>query len=364
MQNGYAETCVEVNESIASHPDFDQHERVVIHNGNELHAIIAVHNSNLGPATGGCRIFPYASIHDALTDVLRLSRGMTYKSAMAGLPLGGGKSVIIADPLPNKSKAMLLAMGDFIESLQGRYIAAEDSGTTVRDIKLMARRTRHVSGFLDSEEHGGDPSPVTARGVFKGIEEAVSEHLNSDLNGIRIAVQGVGNVGYHLARLLKQAKAKVIVADVDAARVARVVRELKVACCSTAEILSTEVDVLSPCAMGSAINRSNVDRIKAKIIAGAANNQLETHGLSEVLFERGILYAPDYVINAGGIIDIHYQQQGVRDDTLIDSHLELIRHNLAAIFKQSQKQQRATQAIADELARRKFQKSDVEGVAG
>ncbi|MDA1369363.1 MAG: amino acid dehydrogenase [Proteobacteria bacterium] len=343
--------------TVNSHPEIDLHENVVIHDDRGLQAIIAVHNSNLGPATGGCRIYPYASIHDALTDVLRLSRGMTYKSAMAGLPLGGGKSVIIANPAEDKSRDLLLAMGDFIESFNGQYIAAEDSGTTVDDIKVMALRTRHVSGIFADEEFGGDPSPVTAYGVFLGIKEAVRYRLGTDLQGIRVAVQGVGNVGHHLVRLLRSAKARVIVADANSTRVGTVVKEFRVACCSPAAILSTEVDVIAPCALGSAINTSNLPQIKAKIIAGAANNQLEHAALGEELFQRGILYAPDYVINSGGIIDIHYQQQGVRDIDVINAHVQKISATLANIFMESDRQQRATNAIADEMGRARFMSS-------
>lgn len=351
------------NPEVTSHPDFDRHERVIIHDNSGLRAIIAVHNSNLGPATGGCRIFPYSSMQDALTDVLRLSRGMTYKSAMAGLPLGGGKSVIIADPAVAKNKSLLLSMGSFIDSLQGQYVAAEDSGTTVADIRVMARRTSHVSGFLDDEQHEGDPSPVTARGVFLGIQEAVRHRFGTGLAGVRVAVQGVGNVGYHLVRLLQEAKARVIVADANSARLATTVKHLGVASCSPQEILTTDADVLAPCAMGSAINRGNLDDLKAGIVAGAANNQLENDELGQELFERGILYAPDYVINAGGVIDIYYQQRGIRDDARIQSHLALITENLTTIFAESTRQGLATNHIADELARRRFQGRKLDGVA-
>ncbi|NKB34407.1 MAG: amino acid dehydrogenase [Pseudomonadales bacterium] len=348
---------------MSSHPDFDQHENVAVHNDDCLQAIIAIHNTNLGPAAGGCRIYPYGSTHAAIADVLRLSRGMTYKSAMAGLPYGGGKSVIIADPATDKSPRLLTAMGDFIESLQGKYIAAEDSGTTVEDIKLMAKRTRYVSGYSAKEKNGGDPSPVTALGVFYGIEEAVKHQHGKSLKGMKVAVQGVGNVGINLVRLLKEAKAKVIVADANAARVAEVVRQFKVACCSTEKILSTEVDVLAPCALGGAINSETIASLQANIVAGAANNQLQSDELGALLMEKGILYAPDYVINCGGIMDIYHQQQGIRDSAEIKRKLEIIRENLSAIFEESNRSNRATNIVADELAREKFQSGKVHHVA-
>jgi len=354
-----SQTAKQINNSnfpalLASHPDFDEHEQVILCDNGALRAIIAVHNSNLGPATGGCRIFPYTSIDTALTDVLRLSRGMTYKSAMAALPLGGGKSVIIADPATDKSPRLLHAMGEFIESLRGRYVAAEDSGTTVQDIAIMGERTRHVSGCAAHEEFGGDPSPVTALGVFLGIAEAVRFRHDSDLRGVLVSIQGVGNVGMHLARMLVNAGARVTVADTNANKADAIAAQLGIACCHANEILSLDADVLAPCAMGAAINNRSIDTIQAGIIAGAANNQLESELTGRRLLARGILYAPDYVINAGGIIDIHYQQQGMRDSQRIREHLNIITRNLGMIFTQSQRQQRPTNVIADEMARSRF----------
>lgn len=353
-----------IDQQIRSHPDYDQHEQVVICDTAPLHAIIAVHNSNLGPATGGCRIFPYATVHAALADVLRLSRGMTYKSAMAGLPLGGGKSVIIANPATDKSRDLLHAMGNFIDSLQGRYIAAEDSGTTVQDIAIMGERTRFVSGCAAGEEFGGDPSPVTAYGVYLGIVEAVRFVHHSDLQGIRVAIQGVGNVGLHLARLLVAAGARVTVADARTDRATAAAASLGVATCPVEEILQQPVEVLAPCALGGAINRDSINRIQAHIIAGAANNQLESGNMGVQLLERGILYAPDYVINAGGIIDIHYQQQGMRDQQRIREHLQIIPRNLGQIFAESKRLQMATDQIADALARECFLKPPRKNVSG
>lgn len=334
---------------IETHPDFDGHEIVEYRETENLKAFIAVHNSNLGPAVGGCRMFPYATTTDALTDVLRLSRGMTYKSALAGLPLGGGKAVIMADPHLEKSRDMLLAMGDFIDSLRGRYITAEDSGTGVKDIAVIGERTRHVSGVNPDEKFGGDPSPVTAYGVFVGIREAVNYRCNSDLKGIRVAIQGVGNVGFYLAKMLKDAGAIVVAADVNSVNLERV-RNLGVSTVATDEILGAEVDVLAPCAMGGAINRDTVNKIRAGIVAGAANNQLQTPEMGGALLDQGILYAPDYVINAGGIIDVYYQKQQSKPIGMANLQVEKIGETLKSIFQQSDVRRAPTNIVADEMA--------------
>lgn len=344
------------NPAIDSHSDFDQHEKVVFCESDSLTAIIAVHNTNLGPATGGCRIFPYASTEAALTDVLRLSRGMTYKSALASVAFGGGKSVIIADPGKDKSDDLLHAFGDFVDSFAGQYIAAEDSGTTVIDIARMAERTNHVLGCQSNEQFGGDPSPVTAQGVFIGIKEAVRFRYGTDLKDIRVAIQGVGNVGFHLTRLLIDAGARVLVADVNRKRMNRAVDELGAQACALESIAGSQVEVLAPCALGGAINPQTVDGIRAEIVAGAANNQLANPAMGETLRQRGILYAPDYVINAGGIIDIYYQHKGVRDREHIVGHLDKIRSNLAAIFAASRDRGIATNLLADEMAEQVFRK--------
>ncbi len=338
--------------SVYCHPDFDKHELVAFKHdeASGLKAIVAVHNSNLGPATGGCRMFSYADEHAALADVLRLSRGMTYKSAMAGIPLGGGKAVIIGDPAKEKSRELLLAMGDFIDSLGGRYITAEDSGTGVADMAIIGERTRHVSGMVAGEKHGGDPSPTTAYGVYQGIRASVSFRFNADLKGIRVAMQGIGNVGYHLAKYLVNAGAIVFAADISAQNIDRAVSELGVKPLSLADILSADVDVLAPCALGGAINETSIDDIKATIIAGAANNQLATIEMDAGLMNRGILYAPDYVINAGGIIDVYYQTQNQRNKEMLQDHVDHIGNCLTEIFERSAVADKPTGAIADQMA--------------
>lgn len=338
--------------TLFKHPDFDQHETVAFHSDAKtgLQAIIAVHNSTLGPAMGGCRMYPYADDEQALTDVLRLSQGMSYKSALAKIPVGGGKSVIIGDPHTQKTPELLLAMGDFIESQNGCYIGAEDSGTSVADLSVMSKRTKHISGIFSDGEHGGDPSPSTAYGVFKGIEVAVAHQLGTDLKGVRVAIQGVGNVGYHLVRHLSDAGAQVLAADINQVNLDRVVEEFGVQALPLDQILSAEAEVLSPCAMGGAINTETIKTIKSVIIAGGANNQLRTEEMGRALSELGILYAPDYVINAGGIIDCYYQTVGKGNSDAIREHVDIIAKNLKTIFAQSKVDQRATSEIADEMA--------------
>ena len=343
---------------IFSHPDFDQHELVAFRDdpATGLRAIIAVHNSNLGPATGGCRMYPYANNEDALRDVLRLSRGMTYKSALAGIALGGGKSVIIGNPQQSKTRELMLAMGEFIESQNGNYISAEDSGTSVSDMAIIAERTAHVSGLSDDPEHGGDPSPTTAYGVYKGIVAAVDFQLGSDLQGVRVALQGIGSVGYYLAQYLREAGALVFAADVNRRNIDRAVNDLGVVELALDKVLNADVDVLAPCAMGGAINEHTIDHVKASVIAGAANNQLATVAMGDALLEKGILYAPDYVINAGGIIDVFYQQKGNRSAQMVKEHVDRIGDTLTSIFQRSKEETSATSNIADVMAEEVFKK--------
>ncbi len=342
--------------SIFEHPDFNSHELVAFKEDRKsgLRAIIAIHNANLGPALGGCRIFPYADSNAALSDVLRLSRGMTYKSALAGLPLGGGKSVIIADPKTDKTQDLLLAMGDFIESLGGRYITAEDSGTSVADIKMMAERTEHVSGILDGSLHGGDPSPSTAYGVFKGIEAGVAWQYQSGLSGIKVALQGIGNVGFYLARLLRNAGATVYAADINPQNLERAVNELGVIAMGLDEILCADVDVLAPCALGGAVNAQSIDQIRAGVVAGAANNQLADETMGDALRHKGILYAPDFVINAGGIIDVFYQRQGTLAPDAVQAKVGVIGETTTEIFDRARTLSLPTDQVAEQLAEERF----------
>ena len=348
--------------TVFSLSDFADHEQVVFVSDDKsgLKAIIAVHNSNLGPALGGCRMWPYATEEEAIRDVLRLSRGMTYKSAMANLKLGGGKSVIIGNPRTHKTPELLAAFARALEQLNGRYIAAEDSGTSVTDMKYMTQFTRHVAGIHDkpSDEgtRSGDPSPATAYGTFIGIKAAVKERLGRDsLDGLRVAVQGVGNVGFDLARQLKEAGAQLWVTDIHREPLVHAGRELGATVVAPEEIFGLDVDVFAPCALGAILNDSTIPQLKAKIVAGAANNQLAEarHGLE--LMKRGILYAPDYVINAGGIIDVYHERIGFDRSALL-KHIEGIHDNLMEVFERARKEERPTGEVADAIAEERFQR--------
>ena len=348
--------------AVFSLSDFADHEQVVFVSDDKsgLKAIIAVHNSNLGPALGGCRMWPYASEEEAVRDVLRLSRGMTYKSAMANLKLGGGKSVIIGNPRTHKTPELLAAFARALEQLNGRYIAAEDSGTSVADMKYMTQFTQHVAGIHDkpSDEgtRSGDPSPATAYGTFIGIRAAVKERLGRDsLDGLRVAVQGVGNVGFDLARQLKEAGAQLWVTDIHREPLVQAGKELGATVVAPDEIFGLDVDVFAPCALGAILNDTTIPQLKASIVAGAANNQLAEarHGVE--LMKRGILYAPDYVINAGGIIDVYHERIGF-DRAALLKHIEGIHDNLMEVFERARKEERPTGEVADAIAEERFQR--------
>lgn len=347
--------------SVFSHIEFDHHEQVVYGHdqASGLKAIIAIHNRNLGPALGGCRMWPYASDEEALRDVLRLSRGMSYKSALARLPLGGGKAVIIGNPHTGKSEALFQAMGDFVDSLGGRYITAADSGTGVAEMQIMAERTRHVAGAGQREAFGGgmrngDPSPSTAYGVFIGLQAAVKHRLGrDDLKGLRVAIQGVGQVGFGLAQQLKEAGAELWVTDIVPANVRRAVARLGATAVAQNDIYGLEVDVFAPCAMGAIINPQTLEALRAPVIAGAANNQLAAAELAEELRRRGCLYAPDYAINAGGIIDVCYERNGGSTAEL-KAHIEGIGATLAEIFQRAEREGNTTTAVADRMAQERL----------
>jgi leucine dehydrogenase len=346
---------------VFSHIDFDQHEQVIYSQDKSsgLKAIIAIHDTSLGPALGGCRMWPYSSDELALRDVLRLSRGMSYKSALANLPLGGGKAVIIGDPRSGKSEALFQAMGDFVESLGGRYITAADSGTGVTEMQIMAQRTRHVAGADPREALGGgsrdgDPSPSTAYGVFVGLQAAVQHRLGrSDLNGLKVAIQGVGHVGFGLAQQLKAAGAQLWVSDIFAANVRRAVEQLGATAVGEHDIYGLDVDVFAPCAMGGILNLQTLEALRAPVIAGAANNQLADAQLAEELQRRGCLYAPDYAINAGGIIDVCYERTG-GSAAQVRAHVESIGDTLRQIFQRGEDEGCTTSVIADRLAQERL----------
>ncbi|WP_336366159.1 Glu/Leu/Phe/Val family dehydrogenase [Marinobacter sp. C2H3] len=349
--------------NVFSHPEFDFHEQVsfVCDAETGLRAIVAIHNTSRGPALGGCRMYPYASDDDALRDVLRLSRGMTYKSALANLDLGGGKSVIIGDPRKDKSDALLAAMGRALERLGGHYIAAEDSGTSVPDLKTMGRETRHVAGIasrtgFDGQPSTGDPSPVTAYGTFIGLKAAVKHRLGlDDLTGLKVAIQGVGNVGFRLARYLRESGAELWVYDVQPDNLRRAVDELGAHVASAEDILALPVDVIAPCALGAVLNDRSIPAIRAAIVAGAANNLLDRPEHDQALQQRGILYAPDFAINAGGIIDVFHERAGSSPET-IRAHVDTIGDTLTEIFERADRSGRPTGEIANALAEERFRK--------
>jgi leucine dehydrogenase len=336
--------------------EYDRHEQVVEHRDERsgLHVVIALHNTSRGPALGGCRMWPYIDRHEAIRDALSLSRGMTYKSALAGLDFGGGKAVIIGCPSRDKTSDLLRAMGRFIDTLKGQYITAPDSGSNAADMRVIAEETRWVSGIDASAKHSGDPSPSTAYGTLVGLQAAVRHRFGSEnLAGLKVAIQGVGNVGFHLAQLLAEKGVELVVADVSESNTDRLLASLDARVVDADRIYDQVVDVFSPCAMGSAINPSTIDRIRAPIIAGAANNQLAAPKEGYLLHERNTLYVPDYAINAGGIVDIAYRQRGGSDAEIIE-HIQSIAKTLMDIFNRSDVQDRPTFLVADDLAEERF----------
>ena len=341
---------------------FDQlegHEEVVYFNdpSSGLRAIIAIHSTALGPALGGTRFYPYASADAALQDVLRLSRGMTYKAAAAGLDLGGGKAVIIGDPKRLKSEGLLRAYGRFIESLGGRYITAEDVGTTRDDVDMVRRETRFVTGVSTSMGGSGDPSPLTAYGVYLSMlacaEQMWHEH---SLQGRRVAVQGVGKVGYPLVKLLvEDGGAHVIVADIDVDSVARAVRDFGVETAPADRIHAVPCDVYAPCALGATINDDTLPQLQCSVVAGSANNQLERPEHGKALADLGILYAPDFIANAGGLINVADELQGYQPERAKAS-VENVYRTLREVFTIAQEEHVSTAEAADRFAQSRIER--------
>ncbi len=315
-----------------------------------LNAIIAVHDATLGPACGGCRIRSYESFDAALDDVRRLSRGMTFKNALGGIPFGGGKAVIIADPKTDKSEAMLRAFGRAVETLNGLYYTAEDSGVTEHDLDIVRTETKFAAG-LPRDGIGGNPSPFTAQGVFCGVEAAVRFKLGrKDLQGVRVAILGVGAVGMALGQLLHEAGATLTVADVNEAAVREAVQRFGATPVAPAECVAADVDVFAPCALGGAINAGTIGLLRAPIIAGAANNQLATPDMDVALLDKGVLYAPDYVINAAGVISVGLEILGTWNTEDLARRIDRIGGTLTAIFERSAREKRPTGEIADAMA--------------
>jgi leucine dehydrogenase len=338
-------------------PEFDGHELVIF--GHDaptgLRAIIAIHSTTLGPAAGGCRMWPYATTADAVADVLRLSRGMSYKNAMAGLPFGGGKAVIIGDSRTAKTPELFAAFGRMVDALRGRYVTAEDVGTTTADMAHVSRVTRYVSGLGRSAgQAGGDPAPKTALGVFLGLKAAVKFRLGRiDLAGLTVAVQGAGGVGYHLCGMLAAAGARLKVADVVATAVERVCDEFGAASVAPVRVLEEEADVLAPCALGAILDARSIAKLRVPVIAGAANNQLARTEDGEALRAAGILYAPDYVINAGGIISVAREYYGGTEAQVIED-IQGIPARLTEVFERARRENRPTNEVADRMARERL----------
>ena len=330
----------------------DEYEEVVFFNDppSGLRAIVAIHSTALGPALGGCRYYPFPSEEDALRDVLRLARGMTYKAAVAGLDLGGGKAVIIGDPKRDKGEELLRAYGRFIESLGGRYITAEDIGTSREDMDMVRRETRWVTGVSKRLGGSGDPSPVTAYGVLQGLKACAEEALRtSSLEGVRVVVQGVGKVGYHLVKHLHEAGAVLTVADVDVDAVARCVKEFGVETVEPDKAHAQECEIYAPCALGGVIRDDTLPNLKCKIVAGAANNQLERPEHGEALADLGILYAPDFVINAGGLINVADELIGYDPERAM-KRVEEVYRTLREVFRRARLDQVTPAEAAGRLA--------------
>lgn len=340
-----------------------EHEQVVYCHDKEtqLRAIIAIHDTSLGPALGGCRFWNYDSEQAALFDVLRLSKGMTYKAAVAGLSLGGGKSVIIGDPKKLKSKDFFRSFGAFVQSLAGRYITAEDVNINVEDITHAALETKYVSG-TEGPGGSGDPSPVTALGVFYGIKASVKYKLNrDDLSGLTIAVQGCGSVGSHLCKYLHAEGVKLIVSDIDPSKAQTIADSYGAQVVALDQVHQKEVDVFAPCALGAILNQDTIGQLQTSIVAGGANNQLLNElEDSQRLIDRGILYAPDYVINAGGLINVYHELKGY-DQQAAFSDAKKIYDTLIEIYQKSEKNGQSTILASNELAQARLKRPNGAG---
>ena len=328
------------------------HEEVVFcHNADAgLKAIIAIHNSVLGPALGGLRMWPYASEQEALNDVLRLSRGMTYKAAVSGLNLGGGKAVIWGDPNKDKSEALFRAFGRFVNSLNGRYITAEDVGIDVNDMEYVFRETDYVTGVHQVHGGSGDPSPFTAYGTLQGLMAALQvKYGHEEVGKFSYAVQGAGHVGMNFIKLLREQGAKVFVTDINQTLVQKAVDDYGAEAVSLDAIYDTDADVYSPCALGGTVNEQTLPRLKCKIICGAANNQLATEAIGDELSSRGMLYAPDYAVNAGGLMNVSLEIDGYNRERAMRM-MRTIYYNLGKIFQISKRDGIPTYKAADRMA--------------
>ncbi|GAA0481891.1 branched-chain amino acid dehydrogenase [Salinibacillus aidingensis] len=332
--------------------EHDEYEQVLFcqDQASGLKAIIAIHDTSLGPALGGTRMWTYESEEDALIDALRLSKGMTYKNAAAGLNLGGGKTVIIGDPKKDKNEAMFRAFGRYIQGLGGRYITAEDVGTTVHDMDTIYQETNYVTGISPAFGSSGNPSPATAYGVYRGMKAAAKEAFGTDsLEGRVVAVQGVGNVAYQLCRHLHEEGAQLVVTDIDKNAVQRAVDDFEAKAVDPDDIYDVDCDIYAPCALGATINDETIPRLSAKVVAGSANNQLAESRHGDVLYEKGIVYAPDYVINAGGVINVADELYGYNRERAMKK-IETLYDNITKVFEISKRDHIPANVAADRMA--------------
>lgn len=336
---------------------YDYEQLVFCHDEpSGLKAIIAIHDTTLGPALGGSRMWTYESEEDAIEDALRLAKGMTYKNAAAGLNLGGGKTVIIGDPKKDKSEELFRAFGRYIQGLNGRYITAEDVGTTVADMDIIYEETNFVTGISPEFGSSGNPSPVTAYGVYRGMKAAAQEAFGTDsLEGKVVAVQGVGSVAYTLCQYLHEEKATLIVTDINQEAVKRAVHEFSALAVDPKDIYEVDCDIFAPCALGATINDQTIPKLKAKVIAGSANNQLKESKHGDCLYELGILYAPDYVINAGGVINVADEFYGYNHERAMRK-VETIYDNIEKVIEISKRDGIPTNLAADRMAEERIQK--------
>jgi len=331
------------------------HEQVSFFHDREtgLKAIIGIHSTVLGPSLGGCRMWKYNDEQEALRDVLRLSRGMTYKAALAGLNLGGGKAVIIGDSRQDKTDEMLKVFGRAVDSLGGRYITAEDVGMTVKDIDTIRTVTSHAVGG-SNEGGSGDPSVMTAFGVFQGMKAALkASGMGESLEGLRVAIQGVGNVGYHLCSYLSAAGAELVITDIYPNQVEKVVQEFGADVVSPDQIYSTNCDIFAPCALGAILNARTIPQLKCKVVAGSANNQLETEKDGFELFNRGITYAPDYAINSGGLVNVAAELEGYDQKKVMDK-VATVYNTIAEVLDKSKREDIPPHEAADALAEQRL----------
>lgn len=332
---------------------FDNHEKVLFcsDSASGLRGIIAIHDRTLGPACGGCRVWSYATEQDAIDDVLTLSRGMTYKNALAGLPFGGGKAVIWTRDDSAKTTAMLRAFGRVVDRLGGRYITAEDVGMSPQDMDVIHTQTRYVIGLENGPAASGNPAPWTARGVFAGIRAALTFRTGSDdLHGRHIAIQGLGQVGFALGQRLFEAGATLSVSDLDPERCQKAQQTWQAEVCAPETIHRQKADVFAPCALGGSLSQTSIEDIGAPIIAGSANNQLADPSVGDTLHQRGLLYAPDYVINAGGVINVAGEALGHYDKLAVEQRVDAIADTLSMVFDRSTRTNQATSLVADSMA--------------